>query len=96
MTSGSKEGKNEGAPGCPWLWDHVGAARKEQQSQEPPGGWPAGSADDFQGGGHSYMSDVGGRNDILSPERLLKCKEGEMASKEQVTSIYNTLTTGAG
>lgn len=56
MTSGSKEGRKEGALGCTWLWGHVGAARKEHQSQEPPGGWPEGSTDNILDGCHSYMS----------------------------------------
>lgn len=65
---------------------------RSTRAKYPYGGRSEGFSDNAQHNHHSDVSGVVGyRNDTLSPEMLLKHKEGKTASKGQVTSIYNIL-----
>lgn len=96
-----KQGMKERAWGQPGYGGPESAGRMENPSQDPQRGWPAGfslfTALLTSSMTSTVMADkLGCRNDILSQEILSKYKEGKTASKEQVTSIYNTFTIGPG
>lgn len=69
--------------------------RRSTRAKNPQAGWPKVSLKTSSMTA-TVMSHVVGRNDILSPEMLLKFKEGKIASKDQVTSVSDTLPTGSG